>query len=242
MQGIGHGMMGAMILTACALIPAAGVANTANVGELKFRVLLDEREIGYHRFRIADRGDAQVIQSDADFDVRVLFLPVYSYLHENEEIWRDGCLARITSRTDANGDRYTVSGERRGEVFEIGTREETRRLEHDCVMSFAYWNRAFLTQRRLLNAQTGELVEVRVERLGERPLRLEERTVDAEGFRVLSPNNGIDITVWYAAADGRWLTLESLLEGGKVIRYLPGDAGSFALADNRTPARGAARR
>ena len=221
------------LAAALALLPASSAATTTDVDELNFRVFLDDQKIGYHRFRILDRGDRKVVESDADFDVRLLFVPVYSYRHENTEVWRDGCLAQISSRTDANGTRYRVSGERREGVFEIGTREDTRQLDRDCVMSFAYWNRSFLSQRQLLNAQTGEFVDVSVQRLGERALRLAEREVRAEGFHIETPGKEINITVWYAADDGRWLALESVIAGDKVIRYLPTETQEVQVADTR---------
>ena len=32
---------------------------------------------------------------------------------------------------------------------------------------------------------------------------------------------GALITLWYAAVDNRWLALESVVKGGKILRYKP---------------------
>ncbi len=203
------------------LLSGAGGASTDRPEELRFRVMLDDQKIGYHRFRIQDDGSARVIDIDADFDVRVLLVPVYSYRHVTTEVWREGCLKSIRAETDANGERYTVRGERRAEAFALSTGDGTRRVEDACLMTFAYWNRDFLAQRRLLNAQTGEVIDVEVVPLGQTLLALGTGKVPAEGYRVLAQADGVDIRVWYALADGRWLALESVLESGRTLRYEP---------------------
>ncbi len=214
------------LATALALLPASATATSARVDELRFQVLLDDRAIGHHSFRILDQGSAQRIESLAEFDVRVLLVPLYRYRHENIEVWRDGCLEQINSQTDANGQSYQVAGHRRGAVFELGTQgqQQPQRREMGCIMSFAYWNRAFLAQPRLLNAQTGELVAVQVEPLGQQMLQLGGGEIAAEAFRVQAPAQDIDIRVWYALSDGRWLALESRVAGGRLLRYLPDDS------------------
>ena len=66
------------------------VAMSPGVEKLRFRVLLDDKQIGYHTFTIADQGSAKVVKIKAEFDVRLLFIRAYSYQHENVETWHDG--------------------------------------------------------------------------------------------------------------------------------------------------------
>ena len=213
--GLAGACLGVLLLAA-----GHGEAGTA-ADELRFRVMLDEQKIGYHSFRIHGEGDQRRVDIDASFDVKVLFVPVYRYRHATTEIWRDGCLAGIESETDANGERYAVNGERTANAFTLSTQAGDMRVDQGCLMTFAYWNRDFLAQRQLLNAQTGELVEVTVEALGERPLALGDAAVAAEGYRVRSASDDVDIQVWYASDSGRWLALESRLENGRILRYEP---------------------
>jgi hypothetical protein len=211
------GLAGAC-LAALLLAAGPGEATTAS-DELRFRVMLDEQKIGYHSFRIYREGEQRKVEIDASFDVKVLFVPVYRYRHVTTEVWRNGCLAGIESETDANGDRYAVNGERTANAFALSTRAGDALVDAGCLMTFAYWNRDFLAQRQLLNAQTGEVVEVEVEALGERSLGLGDEAVSAVGYRVRSARDNVDIRVWYGRDNGRWLALESRLENGRVLRY-----------------------
>jgi hypothetical protein len=69
----------------------------------QFRVLLDGRDIGWHRFALVDGAGETVLRSEASFLVRVLFVDAYRYAHRAEERWRDGCLREIAARTETNG-------------------------------------------------------------------------------------------------------------------------------------------
>ena len=221
------------------LAAALAIASGATLGmsqgpeELTFSVRLDDRPIGEHRFRIQENPDGRVVESEATFDVSVLFVPVFSYRHNNTEVWRDGCLSRIESETDSNGDRYKVDGRREAQAFAVETAEGTRTYAADCLMTFAYWDRRFLGQDRLLNAQTGEVVAVDVQPLGSERLTIAGIEVPTEAFRIRAVDEDLDIKVSYDERTGRWVSLESRLANGKLMRYLPAADERLAMTENQ---------
>ena len=208
------------LLTACVGMFAYAVASATASGQPKvqewdFRVLLDGDEIGYHRFRLEQNGAARDLKSDAKFDVKFLFFTAYRYRHSNRERWQGECLASITTETNTNGDVLTVSGEQTADNFVVNTVSGTDSLPR-CVMTFAYWDQTILKQSRLLNAQTGELVDVAIEEQDAEILEVRGEARSARRYRLLSQGTHID--VWYAQ-DGEWLALESPTKGGRVLRY-----------------------
>jgi hypothetical protein len=104
--------MRTMLLIA-ALLAAPLATATANEA-WNFRVLLDGREIGRHRYALTGAGDRREVQSEARFDVRVLFLGACRYQHEAIERWDGDCLRALSAGTDDNGRRESVSAEERG--------------------------------------------------------------------------------------------------------------------------------
>lgn len=200
---------------------AAQASTEPRVKALAFDVLLNDESIGRHEFTIREDQNRRVVESRAEFDVRVMFVPVFSYRHSNTEQWVDGCLRRIESETDSNGTNYRVSGEERGDAFTVETRQSERAYQDACVMTFAYWDRRFLEQDQLLNSQTGELVDVDVEPLSQESVELNGRSVAVDAFRVYSPDGEVDIRVLYARGSDEWVALESRLENGRLMRYLP---------------------
>ena len=82
-------------------------------------------------------------------------------------------------------------------------------------MSFAYWNPQILSERRLLNSQTGELLPVTITPQGEETLEVRGRRLTAQHHRISAPS--LEIDLWYA--DGRWIALEAPARGGRRLRY-----------------------
>jgi len=163
-----------------------------------FRVFLDDREVGIHRFELRDTAGGQELRSNARFDVRFLGVPVYRYRHEAMERWRDDCLQSLYSQTDSNGKRQQV------------------RSDFDqCVMSFAYWNPAILRARQLINSQTGALTDVTIDSLGAGAVGVRGKSQVAEHYRLIGPKLSMDL--WYA--DGDWIGLDADTDGGHRLHY-----------------------
>jgi hypothetical protein len=181
----------------------------------RFRVWLDDKEIGYHNFFLAKNGEMTQLHSEASFEYKLLFVKLYDYKHENRETWNGDCLQSIDSRTDANGQPYTVNGRRKDGEFELGSSSGETSLP-ECVMSFAYWNPSFLQQKRLLNTQNGEFLEIQVS-----PPVFEELEVQGEqrpSNRYRLAAGALNLDLWYSM-DKQWLALESETEGGRKLRY-----------------------
>jgi hypothetical protein len=181
----------------------------------RFRVFLDDREIGYHHFYLAENGETRQLRSVADFEYHLLFVKVYDYEHENLETWAGNCLQSVQSRTDANGTPYAVNGRRDPEGFRVDATDVEDTLP-ECVMSFAYWNPAFLEQERLLNTQNGEFLQVDVSEPVSEPVLVRGEQRPAYRYRVEAGDLNLDL--WYSA-DKEWLALESEVRGGRILRY-----------------------
>jgi len=186
----------------------------AEVRGWNFRVLLDEREVGQHQFTLRADGETRELRSEMRLDVRILIFSAYQYQHEAVERWKGDCLQSLAALTQTNGERQAVSAAAQGGRLVVDRTEG--RVEHDgCVMSFAYWNPGILKARRLLNAQTGELLPVNVRPRGKEPLEVRGRLLSARRYRISAPN--LEIDVWYAGE--RWVALEALASGGRRLRY-----------------------
>ena len=200
----------------CAIgLPAAAEPAAPPTGNWNFRALLDGKPIGRHRFSVSGQGDERTVVSAADFAVRFLGITAYRYHHEATEQWRGECLASLNSTTDDDGNRSRVHAEQDGDAFVVKASAAAETVK-GCVMSFAYWNPAIQTQTRLLNAQTGKLEAVQVQRAGSEPVEVRGKTVAATGLRITGPAQ--PITVWYSS-QGEWIGLDSTVAGGRKLSY-----------------------
>jgi len=210
-----------VLLAAATSVTLAAGATPSSTGrdgssdQWRFRVYLDDAEIGYHNFRLSEEGDRRRVTTEAEFRVRFLFVPVYRYEHVNREVWQGECLEEISSRTDANGTHYTVQGTRTGDGFSVEVPGGHTDVA-GCVKTFAYWNPGILDEPALLNSQTGELLPVEVEDDGMETLTVGGAEIEAQRYRLRAKD--LELELWYAS-DQRWVALESTVQGGRKLRY-----------------------
>ena len=210
------------------LLTVNAAANPSQSSQWQFKVLLDDREIGTHHFTVSESNGQQTIQTEASFDVNVLFINLYRYRHQSTEVWQGNCLRSIDSETDANGKPFLVAGklvagklvagQAKDNYFQINTASAEKELP-PCIMTFAYWNPAFLAEEKLLNSQTGIYEDVTITRIGEESFQLNGKSVVAIKYHI--DLKAGPITLWYSANDFRWLALESVAAGGRILRYEP---------------------
>jgi hypothetical protein len=190
---------------------AAAEAAPPPTGEWDFRVLLDDKPIGRHRFMVRGQGDDREVTSEASFAVTLLGFTAYHYEHRATERWHGNCLSALSSSTDDNGKAQSAHLEWHPDAPPASIMPPP-----GCVMSFAYWNPAIRTQASLLNSQTGKLESVRIEAIGSSSIEVHGRPRTATGFRITGPANPIE--VWYSS-EGEWIGLDSVVGAGRKLSY-----------------------
>lgn len=211
-----------------ALGTASGDIEDAPADSLRFAVFLNDREIGYHDFTFREADGSRTVESEASFQVKLLFINAFRYRHEHVERWSDdGCLLEISARTDNNGNDLAVQGVARDDTFLVASSAGTEELT-GCIQSFAYWNPELRNARRLLNSQTGEYVDVQVTPLGTDTITVGGQETTIERLRLTAKDTDIEIS--YAADTGTWVALDSRLKKGRVLSYRLVSPASSAAA------------
>lgn len=211
------GYVRGLAVAAVCLAGSAAETPRPEVRQWPFRVFLDGKPIGSHRFTLRTRNGLRELTSEAEFTVRVLRIPVYRYSHRALEIWRGDALISLQASTVDGDVRQAVEARLEGGTFTVvsGTQRD---LHAPPVLSFAYWNPAILGAQRLLNAQTGRLEVVRIEAMGPGTvLDARGQTRSAQQYRIHGPDQ--PITVWYGQ-DGDWLGLASEVDGRQLTYRL----------------------
>ena len=199
-----------------ALVLLLNIFGTANADQTwKFKVYLDDKEIGEHTFTVATHQDKTHVNIKANFNVYFLFINAYQYTHKNYEIWSNQCLQSVHSITNDNGEELYVQGGYNDEQFKIQTSSGQFTTE-GCIQTFAYWNPNFLKSKKLLNAQTGELTPVAVENLGNENIIVRNKLTSASRYRLITEEFVIDL--WYSE-NNEWLALNSTTSNGSILRY-----------------------
>lgn len=189
----------------------------------KFNAYLGDDLIGYHNFEVTtDTGNDMTmsVYTEADFDIRFLFMSVYTYKHKNNELWKNNCLVKLSSTTDDNGEEEFVRLSGSGNATKIQTPLGEVTSER-CVRSFAYWDPALIKDQVLLNSQTGELIATKFELIGNENISVNENQVLASKYLLSGKDaegNIVEIDLWYTLND-EWVKLRSKLENGSYLSY-----------------------
>lgn len=213
------------LYTASWIVPSKdALATSTDFSErFSFRVFLDEKEIGYHRFDIQRNKKSERVSIDANFDIKFLFVNVYSYEHIAEEVWNDQCLERLESETKESGEEFFVSTNASNNGLQVETKDGLTVVD-GCVRSFAYWDINRLDVRWLLNSQTGKYVPTKLESKGSAELQFEGTKYTAQLYVLHAEDAEIEL---YYDEDGRWMALKTQVKGGRTLAYHQADMPSL---------------
>ena len=180
------------------------MSNFAYAEVWEFDAVLNDKVIGQHTFIYEDERTV----SDANFKFEYLFMD-FIYQHKSSETWQGNCLKTISSKTDDDGDMYDVSGYMEVNQFMVTTNNKTSGLPL-CVMTFAYGNPKILDQKKLMNAQNGEYMDVDIQFLREENHMVKGKDILTDLWQIEAKGDDGDLLVylWYDKKMN-WVSLKS---------------------------------
>ena len=180
------------------------ISNFAYAEVWEFDAVLNDKVIGQHTFIYEDEKTV----SDANFKFEYLFMD-FIYQHKSSETWQGNCLKTISSRTDDDGDMYDVSGYMEANQFMVTTNNKTSELPL-CIMTFAYGNPKILDQKKLMNSQNGEYLDVDIQFLREENHMVKGKDIltDLWQIEAKGDDGGLLVYLWYDK-NMNWVSLKS---------------------------------
>ena len=180
------------------------ISNFAYANVWEFDAILNDKVIGQHTFIYEDGKTV----SNANFKFEYFFMD-FIYQHKSTETWEDSCLKTITSKTDDDGDLYEVSGHIGTYQFLVTTNNKATELP-SCVMTFAYGNPKILEQKKLMNSQNGEYLDVDIQFLREENHVVKGKDILTTLWQIKSKDDDKDLLVhlWYDE-NMNWVSLKS---------------------------------
>ena len=199
------------IIGAVALV----ISNFAFAQEWVFDAVLNDKVIGQHTFIYEDEKTI----SNANFKFEYLFMD-FIYQHKSTETWQGDCLKTILSKTDDDGDLYEVSGHITTDQFLVTTNNKATELPL-CIMTFAYGNPKILEQKKLMNSQNGEYLDVDIQFIREENhiVKGKEILTDLWEIRAKSDDGDLLVHLWYDE-NMNWVSLKSQTPIGDMLYKL----------------------
>lgn len=196
--------------------PAVGALywTPQNGEELRFSVLRDGDQFGEHIVRFEVSGDEVRVESDIELEVKFGPIRVFHYLHDSEELWRNGQLVFLEGETKKEGDDFTVVAERNGESLNVSGTLFSGDVAANMTPS-SHWNISEVMGDRILSTESGEILEIDVSDLGEETIEAGGELITAQRFRLVSE---LTVDLWYDES-GRWVKC-AFDARGQTIEYV----------------------
>lgn len=169
--------------------------------------------IGSHRVTFSHEGDELVVDVAIELEVVFAWVPVFRYSHRNREVWRDGRLQRLESRTNDDGARFLVTAVARSEGLVVDGAEGRLTLPPE-TLTTSYWHPGTVLQTALLDTQHGRLAEVVHRPAGQETAAVAGVDRPVQRYAV---EGDLEMTLWYAR-DRQWCGL-AFDARGQEVRY-----------------------
>jgi hypothetical protein len=214
---IGRRQAAALLLAslgATALTRTLRAAPIGPVKDFKFRVLREGSEIGSHAISFEDSGARHVVRSRIRLAVKVAFITAFRYEHDGEEVWENGQIMSLRTRTHDNGPEYAVLGNREANGFRVVGPDGPFVTAPNLLPSSAVWHPDYVRQTAIINVEQGGEMGLSTRKLESEMLPGSRSQMMAQKFRMVTPHCGG--FVWYDSAM-RWVRAEIEIKGEKLI-------------------------
>ncbi|MEK9645088.1 MAG: DUF6134 family protein [Alphaproteobacteria bacterium] len=152
-------------------------------GNLDFTVLRDGDEIGSHRLHFSNGEEGLRVDIKTNIQVKMMFITAYRFEHDGHEIWRDGRLTRLWSKTNDDGKKHDLNVAAAGGklVVEGDGKRDDAPAE---IVPASLWNENILKGGTILNTLDGRGMKVAVKNMG-------ADVIEARGHRIQATHYAI---------------------------------------------------
>lgn len=188
-------------------LPAPWVATDGAV--IDFTVLRKGKAFGRHMLTF-ERSDDGELTVTTDVDLRVKFGPItaFKYRLDSVENWVDGQLTSLSGTSNSDGRKGKVTARTTNGELAVESTEFTGTLPLTTIPS-SHWNRLQVYQSQMLSTETGEVLDIDVETIGDDTVIVGGVSVSATHYRIKSD---LTVDLWYDA-QSRWVKLAFKVRG-----------------------------
>lgn len=176
---------------------------------IDFTVLRKGKPFGRHLLTF-DRDESGELTVTTDVDLRVKIGPItaFRYRLDSVENWVNGQLVGLNGTSNSDGRKARVSAVQEDGELVIESTKFDGVLPLTTIPS-SHWNRMQVYQQQMLSTETGEVLEIDVETIGEDTVLVGGEPIEATHYRLKSD---LTVDLWYDT-QSRWVKLAFKVRG-----------------------------
>lgn len=191
----------------------------ASGGDRRFAVLRDGSDIGTHLISVRRNGGEIQVAIDIELKVKILGITAYRYEMANREVWRDGRLISMDSKSNDDGERHFSQVKQAADLLEIDGSVFKGTVAGDSA-STTYWAYDFMTRPIWISTADGDPLKVACSKAGSGSIETGAGEVTTEKWKV---GGDMDIDLHYVNRE--WVSVR-FDAGGEDAIYRPDDVSS----------------
>ena len=169
--------------------------------EVTFDVIRKKKIIGNLNTKFIESEKDLILHSVLNIDVKILFIPAYSFFQETKETWIDGEFVEINGFTDFEDEReYKILGKDSDDFF-IASGMDGELNKN--IVPLNYWNIAMLNEKEVFDTQKGIVRKIKVKQLEDEKIKINDKNILANKYVFNASKNPKDkgpfpeYTLWY---------------------------------------------
>ena len=171
--------------------------------EVTFDVIRKKKIIGNLNTKFIESEKDLILHSVLNIDVKILFIPAYSFFQETKETWIDGEFVEINGFTDFEDEReYKILGKDSDDFFIASGMDGELKLDKN-IVPLNYWNIAMLNEKEVFDTQKGIVRKIKVKQLEDEKIKINDKNILANKYVFNASKNPKDkgpfpeYTLWY---------------------------------------------
>ena len=170
---------------------------------ISFKVLRKGKDFGTHTVSFDVTSDDE-FTATSTVDLRAGLGPITMFRYELEatETWKDGKLVGLSGKTNDDGDGEYVEASADGDMLTIDGSAYSGTVPVGIIPS-SHWNIGEAFSTKILSTESGEILDVSVEKIGRETVSVGGEDVEATHYRLVSD---LTVDLWYDD-EARWVKL-----------------------------------
>lgn len=170
---------------------------------ISFKVLRKGKDFGTHTVTFDVSSDTEfTATSSVELKAGLGPITLFKYELDTTETWKDGKLVGLSGKTNDDGDDEYVQASADGDTLTIDGSAYSGTAPLGIIPS-SHWNIGEVFSNQILSTESGELLDVSVEKIGRDTVSVGGEKVDATHYRLVSD---LTVDLWYDE-QSRWVKL-----------------------------------
>lgn len=179
---------------------------------IDYTVLRKGKPFGSHVLTFERKDDDRfTVTTDVDLDVKLGPISLFKYRLDAKESWENGKLVELSGKVNNDGDKASVKASAEDETLNVDGTKFDGKLPASIIPS-SHWNIQQVFSDRMLSTESGEVIDISMEKMGADRVKVGDQMVDATHYRLMSD---INVDLWYDD-QSRWVKLKFEIDGQNI--------------------------